>query len=229
MGELDPEPVIDEPNQVLLFGSYTLWRYAEKKGLHPGVFRLRPFVHEEAWQPFMLNGPDVLFLRLDEVPARLPKDERAWFMRPVSDSKEVAGSVKSGLEIHETAARVLKLEEHEIPAGSLRPDTEMMFSYPAKIQSEWRLWIVDDRVVTHSLYVLGSRVVYRPDIDQDALSFAQSLVAANPGYARAYVLDICRTADGLAMLETNCINAAGFYAADLGALVAALEALVFID
>jgi hypothetical protein len=39
------------------------------------------------------------------------------------------------------------------------------------------------------------------------------------------VIDICRTDEGLRMLETYCINAAGFYAADLARLVAAIEAL----
>ena len=41
------------------------------------------------------------------------------------------------------------------------------------------------------------------------------LVARNPAYLPAYVMDICRTDDGLRLLETNCINAAGFYAADV--------------
>jgi hypothetical protein len=85
--------------------------------------------------------------------------------------------------------------------------------------------VVRDQVVTYSLYKEGARVVYRPEIDQDALDFGRRLVALNPGYAEAYVIDICRTDDGLRMLETNCINAAGFYAADLTRLVGAIEAL----
>ena len=47
----------------------------------------------------------------------------------------------------------------------------------------------------------------------------------NPGYAPAYVMDICRTESGLQLLETNCINAAGFYAADVMTLAAAIDAL----
>ncbi|MCI5095462.1 MAG: ATP-grasp domain-containing protein [Rhodobacteraceae bacterium] len=100
-----------------------------------------------------------------------------------------------------------------------------MLTAPARILKEWRLWVVRDQVVTYSLYKEGTRVVYRPEIDQDALEFGRRLVALNSGYAEAYVIDICRTDDGLRMLETNCINAAGFYAADLARLVAAIEAL----
>ena len=61
VGELTPVPTINDPNAVIMFGSYTLWRYAQANGLSPGVFRIRPFVHEAPWQPFLLNGIDALF------------------------------------------------------------------------------------------------------------------------------------------------------------------------
>jgi hypothetical protein len=225
VGDLVPEPVIDDPRSVVLFGSYTLWRYAKARDLHPGVFKLRPFVHEPPWHPFLLNGADALFLTLRDIPEQLADDGRDWFLRPVDDDKSEPGNVKSSAEIIELARKVLALGVDEIPAGSLRHDTALMLTQPVRIQTEWRLWVVGDVVVTYSMYKTGRSVVYRPDIDADALAFAERLVAANPGYARAYVLDICRTADGLRMLETNCINAAGFYAADLQKLVSALEML----
>ena len=100
-----------------------------------------------------------------------------------------------------------------------------MFTKPVRILKEWRLWVVIDEIVTSSLYKEGSRVVYRHDVDADVLEFAKRLVLANPGYSPAYVMDICRTDDGLKMLETNCINAAGFYAADLSKLVMSIDAI----
>lgn len=223
IGELSPEPDIADPSDTLLYGSYTLWRYAERHGLIPGVFRLRPFLHETPWQPFMLNGTDAHVLALRDVPARLPDTRPDWFIRPVDDSKAVPGRIWSREDIIGQAHKVCALAPDEIPGGALQPDTELMFTVPARISKEWRLWIVQDQVVTHSLYKEGRHVVYRPEIDEDALSFAQNLIAANPGYAPAYVMDICRAETGLRLLETNCLNAAGFYAADLNALVQALE------
>lgn len=215
VGDLQPEPVIENKDAVVLFGSYTLWRYAQREDLSPGVFKIRPFVHEEPWHPYLLNGADALFLSLRDIPERLPKEDRQWFMRPVDDSKEEPGKVRRAADIIELAERVLTLNEDEIPRGSLRHDTELMLTQPAHILKEWRIWIVGDIVRTFSLYKEGSRVVYRPEIDQDAANFAEQMVRLNPGYARAYVMDICRTDTDLKMLETNCINAAGFYAADL--------------
>ncbi len=223
VGALQPEPEITDRNDVVLFGSYTLWRYAEAYDLEPGVFRITPFVDEPAWHPFLLNGPEAKRLLLRDIPATLSDDGKRWFIRPVEDSKEEPGKVQTTGEIIALAQKVLAVDQTDIPSGSLRHDTELMLTAPARIQKEWRIWVVADQVVTYSLYKEGTRVIYRPEIDEDALTFAKDLVAANPGYATAYVLDICRTDAGLRMLETNCINAAGFYAADLLKLVAAME------
>lgn len=226
VGDLVPEPKIVDPSAVVMFGSYTLWRYAHAHKFWPGVFKLRPFVHEQVWHPFLLNGADALFLTLRDIPEHLYDDGGEWFLRPVDDSKEEPGNVKSTGEIISMAERVLALDEDEIPKGSLRHDTNLMLTEPVRILREWRIWVVDEKVVTYSLYKEGSRVVYRHEIDDDALEFAQRIVDVNPGYAQAYVIDICRTGEGLKVLETNCINAAGFYAADLVKLAAAIDTLV---
>ena len=189
------------------------------------MFRIRPFVHETPWKPFLLNGPGARFMVLRDIPAELHADDRSWFVRPVDDSKAQPGTVRTGAEIVATARKVMTLRKDEIPGGSLRHDTELMVCPPMRILREWRVWIVADRIVTTSLYKEGARVTYRPEIDDDAEGFARDVVAANPNYAPAYVLDICRTEDGLRLLETNCINAAGFYAADLIKLAAAIEDL----
>ena len=223
VGDLQPEPVIENKDDVVLFGSYTLWRYAQREYLTPGVFKIRPFVEEEPWHPYLLNGADALFLSLREIPDRLPKEDCQWFMRPVDDSKEEPGKVRCTANIIELAERVLALDEDEIPIGSLRHDTKLMLTQPAHILKEWRIWIVNNVICTFSLYKEGMRVVYRHEIDQDAADFAEHMVRLNPGYNSAYVMDICRTETGLKMLETNCINAAGFYAADLLKLADAIH------
>jgi hypothetical protein len=51
------------------------------------------------------------------------------------------------------------------------------------------------------------------------------MIKVNPGYAEAYVIDVCRTEDGLRIIETNCINASGYYDADLQKLIGAIEGL----
>lgn len=225
VGALLPEPDIRDPEAVVLFGSYTLWRFAEAHDLKPGVFRIRPFVQEATWASFLLNGPDARFITLRDVPEKLADDGTDWFLRPVEDSKEEPGRVRSAEDIIALAHKVLTLNEEDIPQGSLRHDTALMLSKPQRILKEWRIWVVANEIVTYSLYKEGARVVYRQEIDSDAFSFAQQMTEINPSYATAYVMDICRTTEGLKLLETNCINAAGFYAADLMKLAMAIEDL----
>ena len=225
VGELLPEPIIEDPHSVVLFGSYALWRYAEAHDLRPGVIRLNPFVHEKAWHPFLLNGPNARFMTLSEVPSILADDGKMWFIRPVDDSKAEPGKVRSSAELLKLASKVLALDETEIPPGSLRHDTQLMLSEPVQIYREWRIWVVSGEIVTSSLYKEGTRVVYRTEIDDDALAFVREMVDLNPDYSPAYVLDICRTDSGLKIIETNCINAAGLYAADLVRLAAAIDGL----
>ncbi len=166
-----------------------------------------------------------MFITLQDIPQRLHDNGKDWFIRPVDDSKEVAGNVESERDIILMAERVLALDEDEIPKGSLRHDTQLMLTEPVRILQEWRLWVVDGQVVTYSLYKEGARVIYRHEIDDAALLFAQHLIDINPDYSQAYVIDICRTKDGLKMLETNCINASGFYEADLVKLVEAINTM----
>jgi hypothetical protein len=225
VGDLTPAPEIADPSQVVLFGAYSLWRYAEKHELSPGVFRISPFVHEIPWQPFMLNGPDALIMPLRDIPQGLPNEDRLWFMRPVADSKEEPGRVWHAKDIHTLAQKVLNLPKEHLISGSLGHDTFLMFTPPRTILREWRIWVVADQVVTWSLYKQGTQVTYQPEITPQAKEFALDMVARNPGYAPAYVIDICETDAGLHLLETNCLNAAGFYAADLGALIEAIEAM----
>lgn len=225
VGELEPEPQITDSSVVVMFGSYSLRHYARRHNLVPGVFVLRPFLLEEPWHPHMLNGPhdsQVHELRSLMQYVRASTD---YFIRPLEDSKEIAGAVMSDTEIQYMVSGVMSLQPHEYIGGSLRPETKMILSEPKRIRKEWRNWIVNDRVVTSSLYKEGSRVVYREEIDADALEFVREMVRLNPGYSRAYIIDVCRTDEGLKLIETNCINAAGFYAADLFRIVEAIESL----
>ncbi|WP_422064038.1 ATP-grasp domain-containing protein [Shimia sp.] len=225
VGALTPEPVIKDKRSVVLFGAYSMWKYAESHALEPGVFRIEPFLRQDAWQPYLLNGPDALVIRFDQCGVHLNGTDADVFLRPVEDSKEIPGRVMAASEIVALSKRVSALPEDELPIGSLRGDTEVMLCAPQRILEEWRLWVVDDQVVTYSRYKQAGRVDYVPHIPPEVLAFGETMAQANAGYAPAYVMDICRIADGLRIIETNGINGAGFYAADLKAIVLAIERL----
>lgn len=222
-GDLLPEPEIKDPNAVLLFGAYSMWRYAEARGLQPGVVRIDPFLKQRAWHPFLLNGSEAMTMPFQDCAVHLQGNTDMWFLRPIEDSKEIPGRVMCAGDIARLSRKVAALPDEDLPVGSLRADTDVMLARPKTIFQEWRLWIVKDRIVSYSRYKSQGRIAYVHEIPKPALAFGASMVQANRGYAPAYVLDICSTADGFRIIETNGLNAAGFYAADLKALVIALE------
>jgi hypothetical protein len=221
-----PELVVDDPNRVVVFGYYSAQAFVRERGYKPGVFELRPYVLEQAWQPYLLNPrAAATIVKVRDISDRVSDDARRYFVRPVEDSKTMSGTVLTGAELRATAAAVMELPTERLVAGRLAPDTELLLSTPTTIQKEWRVWVVAGDVVTWSLYKMAGQMVVRQEIDQDALDFVRSMIEANPGYSEAYVIDVCRTEEGLRIIETNCINASGYYDADLQKLIGAIESL----
>jgi hypothetical protein len=100
-----------------------------------------------------------------------------------------------------------------------------MVSEPVTIYSETRTWVVKGKVVTASEYKRGNKSYQSSTVEPRIIAFAQA--RANEWSPNdAYCLDIADTPDGLKIVEVNCLNASGFYKADMAKLVAALEDLV---
>ena len=225
IGDIDPIPQIDNPGNTIIFGLHSTRNFARRHGIFPGIIELRPHVQELAWQDFLLNPLGATIIApAAEITSRLAYDSRdLFFVRAFEDTKALAGQVLTREQIMKTVASTDFLKEEEYFAESLNPTTALMVSSPVDILAEWRLWIVDDRVVTYSRYKVGDTVRWAHTIDQDVIPFAEAMIARNTNYAPAYVMDICRTGAGLKLLETNSINSAGLYQANLIDLVTALE------
>jgi hypothetical protein len=103
-------------------------------------------------------------------------------------------------------------------------DTWVAVSAPKPIQREYRMVVIDGRVVTGTRYRLGDRVMSSTEVEPEVESFAQA-VADRWGPDRAYVLDVFMHEGGLYVGELNNLNSAGFYAYDVGKMVAAIEAM----
>lgn len=80
--------------------------------------------------------------------------------------------------------------------------------------------------MTASLYKEGGRVKYSPYVDDRVVRFVQSFLGDGKWEpARAYVIDVAETKNGLSIIECNNINAAGWYAADVQKLVVAIDGM----
>jgi len=216
IGELLPDIEVDNP--VICMGSYSLWRVAERKGWTPGVFKISGIWDNMiAWQDKMLNYDSILCNFGDE-DIRFPGD--LFFIRPVADSKDFAGTVMSIKEFKEWQEKVVLLGEDD--GSGLRSNTKIIISSPKNISKEIRYWIVDGRIVTSSYYVLGGKksVKLPPDEESNVL-VKWAIEKHQPN--RAFVIDTAFSNGEWKIVETNCFNAAGFYNADISRIVAAIE------
>ena len=92
------------------------------------------------------------------------------------------------------------------------------------IIDEYRVWIVDGRVVTSSQYINHGDIKYtNSDENHEVNSYAQRIADNLPFNMRNYVLDVFRTEHGLKIGEINCLHCSGWYAIDSRKVVAALS------
>lgn len=219
--EFDENTVVDFPEgPKIVMGSYSMARYARKHGWAPGSFDSENLDYEKQiphWGSAMLNS-DSWVGRFADV----PKQKHEFFIRPTLDSKSFAGVVMGWSVFRRWREGVIKCGADN--GGFLDGDTLVQVATKKTIYSEYRLWIVDRRIVTASLYKQGRTVRYSSDVDNDVLDYAQTFLTPDKWVPdRAFVLDIAVTSEGLRIVEAGNINSAGFYAADMQKLVMALE------
>ena len=227
---------VDPQGATVVLGSTTLSRIAQVRGWSPGSF-LGSNHDFQVWGRHLrghLLNEDARTCRMDEV----PEQDGPFFVRPCGDDKNFAGRVTDWaayLKMLDKVRAAIKplvfvdddgKEEVVVPYTSLRPDTMVLYGPVRDISMETRFFVVDGEVVTASTYKVGSRVDSRPPVDPEARAFARRMVDLWQ-VDRAYALDIALTPGGPKVVEPNCFNSAGFYAADMDAIVQAVEAMTF--
>ncbi|GAB4176577.1 MAG: hypothetical protein Fur006_07610 [Coleofasciculaceae cyanobacterium] len=210
--ELVPE--INESNPILAFGATALVRIARERGWKPGVFYNENFnfkVWSEAWGKNILNyGANICIL--SQIETQLTK----FFIRPCEDLKYFSGTIILKDSLKEWKAEIFNQSNY------LTEDTEVVISDVKTIYKEFRFFVIDNKLVTGSLYKLGNRRCLDENIEPDAHKFSSKMIELwQP--ARAFVIDIALTEEGYKIVEVNCINSAGFYAADVSKIVNAMQ------
>jgi hypothetical protein len=231
IGELIPAPELEHKN-VICFGSYSMRHVAKANDWSPGVYDLEPVnfqIQMEHWGNLMLNADSKV------LPFKDVKFEDIAFVRPIEDSKVFAGKVFEWDDFKEWQHNVCVLEEDY--GDSLSKNTLVQVCNPKLIYAEYRFWIVDQKIVTASMYKCGDRVIYSPKVDDRFYSFVNDVLRMQNGLRGitlnvtpdgwkphdAFVLDVCETPDGIKIVEINTINAAGFYAGNVQDIILALE------
>jgi hypothetical protein len=214
--ELPALPFEAAGRAIVCYGPSFVPRVAAQPSWKPGIFfneaTFRWSVMARHWGELMFSR-DSIVTTAGAVLDELACEPAPWFVRPDADTKAFHGGV------YEDAATL----RHHL--GSTAPTTPVIKARPRPVDAEWRCFVIGGEVVDSSEYRrAGRRSLYRPAPPR-VLELAQVAAAAwTP--AAVTCIDIASSGDDFGVLEANCFNAAGFYAADPATVVAAVAAYV---
>lgn len=225
--EIDgPVPQIEGP--CVVYGSIGVQKLARKHGWTPGVFTDEVGFSEAgavaALGDLMVNA-DARRMLISEVAdyAFERGHDREFFIKPNTDTKQFAGTVMEGYEFVPWLAKM-----HN--TGYLDDnDFEVVVSEPKKLGCEWRVVVVDGRIVESSLYrqygiVKPERHII-PEVEQIVMEAHNRFVPAP-----AYVIDIAQVRYGdewdCRVIEYNTLNSAGLYACRPGPIIDAINEML---
>lgn len=197
-------------------GKGSMKHAARRYGWSPGYIEAADYTDcLKHYGMHMLNH-DAIVGKLCEV---VPTEQR-FFVRPNADVKSFSGQLMNKDEFLDWQRQMSAMED----SATITKDDIIILATLKDIYAEYRLYIVDGKVISGSLYKRRDTVVYVECIDRKVIDFAQQMAELySPNMA--YVLDIADTPDGLRVLETNSISSSGFYAIDMGKFVAAINQL----
>lgn len=218
-----------EPGKVMAYGSTKLVKLTAEMGLTPGVFFDNSTFNAMAWNHFipdeMVNSPVFATLRefreLQNVGA-----EHEMFVRPVLDLKLFSGTVKPA---GTTFAQLLDEKLHGIEGFD---NTLLAMSETRELHGEWRCFIVNRKLVTASQYRINGELKPDPSIPEGLEDYVAKICAKWLPHDHC-AMDVALVTNhdvvkskSFKVMEFNCINASGLYAADVGKLVDALNSLM---
>lgn len=209
---------------VVTFGSYSLALAAKKFGWKPGSFINDNYEFKkwkEGWGSENLLNGDAIQNKVKNIKEFVPEYWNKIFVRPTEDTKSFAGQVLSIEDFNRLIKNIMNNTDR-----NLDTETDIIISKVKPIHSEYRLFIVDKKVVTGSLYKLGDLVITSEIVPLEVIEYAYKMLDIwNPD--KAFVLDIAITEDeGLKIIEINNINSSGFYKADISLIVEAINNII---
>jgi hypothetical protein len=214
-----PEFTIDENN--IYYGSTTFINNVYEKLRPKGVFfdqekfLITNYINQ--WGDHMLNS-DAQLTTLSRLITHDYDDGDMFFIRPNADDKSFEGQVLEFREIKKWQENITQFDNTK-PLGEI----DILISQPYNISKEWRCYIVNDEIITASLYRENFKTKKSAiDIPTDMISFVRERINEYQP-AIAFAIDIAFCGDDYYIIECGCINSVGLYHCDIEKLVVALS------
>lgn len=204
-------PKIEFPNAFnIVYGSSTLMLNAYKneilrKGLFYDSTKFQMSNYVNKWKEYLLNY-DGQLISLGEIKYLKSKPKQKWFIRPNDDEKGFSGAL---IEFKKLNDWISDIAEYELP--DINPESKAWISTPKSISKEWRLFIVDNKIVSSSRYMKNGELnIDSTDNPIPMINFAEDRIGEYR-LEDVYVMDIAETDNSFKIIECNCFNGTGFY------------------
>lgn len=176
----------------------------------PNEFTMENYFHK--WGENMLNyGANIV--KVKDINTLNWDKNKQLFIRPNEDSKSFNGEVKPFGEIAHWLQSIQLSQDL-----TLNEDTQILIGEPYHIEAEWRLWIVNKKVITASKYRENFKLKKETGCPSEVIEFAEKRCQEYTPH-RFFVMDIGLCGNQLYIIECGCLNSAGFYAADIEKIV----------
>lgn len=201
-----------------MLNAYNDERFAKGVFYNPSTFTMSNYV--DKWKGHVLNS-DGQLMSFGDVKKLNSDGSEKWFVRPNHDGKEFSGKVETRDDLKKWSKKIIQLDLPDFNA-----QTPIWLSAPKTIKKEWRLFIVDNEIVSTSRYMeKGALNESAIDAPEEMLHFANQRIKEYR-LDDVYVMDVAEVEDGFKIIECNCFNGTGFYENNIERIVKAVNQLV---
>lgn len=207
-------PHFDRSRRSIIYGSTTFNALAyEDESLREGIFFNKHNFsienYNSQWGRHMLNYEAGISTFKELIANKQYPDDKLLFIRPDDDSKSFAGETKRFDEIEGWFNMLMMVEN-----STLSSDSKIVVSEPYNIQYEWRLWIVNKKVIAASKYREYFKLRKEAGCPPSVVAFAEERCLEYTPH-EVFVVDVCLCGDEYFIVECGCMNGAGFYKGDI--------------
>lgn len=207
--------------RVVAYGSTAIDDVVARNKWQPALWRSDGVVETRVLNAIGTNYLNYDMKSLDPSDVLAYAKEQGWeffFVKPDTDDKEFSGMVcdqqKYPFFMEALIANMWDKHDFKVCVSSIK-----------NIGIEWRIPVVDGKIVDYSIYRQWRRVMPSREIYQEVLDFTERMISLHDP-ARAYVIDVGQLNDELKVIEYNGFNSAGFYACDINNIVDAVNRMV---
>ncbi len=137
------------------------------------------------------------------------EDTEELFCRPNNDLKCFDGEVRTMKRLREWHAKLPETNFRD--PFSVSRDTEILIGDVFHIEKEWRVLVVNGKVITGTQYRQKHMTYIANNVPDNLVFFVETICRHYTPYT-VFVMDIALCADGLYyVLECGCANSAGLY------------------